>query len=638
MKIGGVDFPRPLLEALQKGHLVVFAGAGVSMGPPAKLPDFKRLAGQLATDTGHPRKKGEPVDRFLGRLKIKGVEVHQQVAKILQRDGLEPTDLHRNLLRLYGPPDGVRIATTNFDLLFEQSAAELFPSATPRVFQAPALPLGSRFRGIVHLHGSVDEPDEMVLTHLDFGHAYLTESDGWARRFLVDLFANNTVLFVGYSHNDTIMTYLTPSLPPAGDHWRFALIGERRKERDHWHRMGVVPIEFPQEDADDFSGLDIVVDKLAKHAQRTILEWRQLISTVAGGRPPIVDDENASIVNHAMSAPELTRFFTEAAKRPEWIEWLRQQGHLDCLFTYGETTQQVAELALWLAEEFAIAHPDAVLALLEQYRGNISVKLWHQLARSVGNREASTLMDTATVSKWVHFLTTSMPPRVHEYTIEFLSELAETSSRLGALQSLLQLYDAMAKPSHEVRPIQEYSNYATKYQHYLKEFWNKSLQPNLEHMAWTLLERTTERLAERYSSAAAWATLYQGIDPDSFGRSAIEPHRQDEHNQGSVNTLIDIARECLEWLAANDPEYVGSWCNRFSSSEVPLLRRLAIHAMSTRDDLSPDHKINWLLERCDLNELAARHEIFQAAKAAYPQASPHRRADFIEAVSGGPST
>ncbi|MGR5939314.1 SIR2 family protein [Bacillus pacificus] len=33
-------------------------------------------------------------------------------------------------------------------------------------------------------------------------------TEGWARRFLVDLFSNYTVLFVGYSHNDPVMKYL----------------------------------------------------------------------------------------------------------------------------------------------------------------------------------------------------------------------------------------------------------------------------------------------------------------------------------------------------------------------------------------------------------------------------------------------
>jgi hypothetical protein len=36
----------------------------------------------------------------------------------------------------------------------------------------------------------------MVLTDADFGRGYLVE--GWARRFLVELFRHCTVLFVGY--------------------------------------------------------------------------------------------------------------------------------------------------------------------------------------------------------------------------------------------------------------------------------------------------------------------------------------------------------------------------------------------------------------------------------------------------------
>ena len=211
MKIAGVDFPEPLLNALRDSRIVIFAGAGVSMGPPANLPDFGRLAEQVAQGTGLSIENGEAEDRFLGRLKDRGTDVHRIAANILQLGGPQPTDLHCSLVRLYGVPEDLRIVTTNFDPLFEQVAAVLFHAA-PNVFQGPALPLGNRFRGIVHLHGSVYEPDDMVLTHRDFGRAYLTEANGWASRFLVDLFTNDTVLFVGYSHNDTIMTYLTPSL------------------------------------------------------------------------------------------------------------------------------------------------------------------------------------------------------------------------------------------------------------------------------------------------------------------------------------------------------------------------------------------------------------------------------------------
>ena len=127
----------------------------------------------------------------MSRLKDNGTDVHQRATELLQANGPEPTELHRNLLRLSKTPENVRIVTTNFDLLFEQATESLFNPA-PKVFLSPALPYGRRFQGIAHTHGSLNEPGEMVLTSRDFGRAYLTEGDGWARRFLVDLFASHT--------------------------------------------------------------------------------------------------------------------------------------------------------------------------------------------------------------------------------------------------------------------------------------------------------------------------------------------------------------------------------------------------------------------------------------------------------------
>ena len=51
MRISGIDFPKSLLDALRDGNLVVFAGAGVSMGEPSGLPDFSKLAMTVAAGT-----------------------------------------------------------------------------------------------------------------------------------------------------------------------------------------------------------------------------------------------------------------------------------------------------------------------------------------------------------------------------------------------------------------------------------------------------------------------------------------------------------------------------------------------------------------------------------------------------------
>jgi hypothetical protein len=209
MKIAGIELPELLLASLRDGRLVIFAGAGVSIGPPAHLPDFKRLTELIAAGTGEAIQDGEPEDRFLGRLRFDGVDVHSRAAEILSRDEPSPTSLHRDLLRLYPDIDQVRVVTTNFDLLFEKAAQET--QGSPDRYVAPALPLGDKFRGIVHVHGAVSRPEQMVLTDADFGRAYLTE--GWARRFLVNLFRHFTVLFIGYRHSDTIVNYLGRALP-----------------------------------------------------------------------------------------------------------------------------------------------------------------------------------------------------------------------------------------------------------------------------------------------------------------------------------------------------------------------------------------------------------------------------------------
>ena len=59
---------------------------------------------------------------------------------------------------------------------------------------------------------------------------------------------------------------------------------------------------------------------------------------------------------------------------------------------------------------------------------------------------------------------------------------------------------------------------------------------------------------------------------------------------------------------------------------------MAIHTLTELTSLSAEEKIFWLLERCDVNEPAAKHEIFRAARNAYPHASQELRDAFTQAV------
>jgi NAD-dependent SIR2 family protein deacetylase len=112
------SIPDELERARANGELVIFAGAGVSISPPANLPSFLELAKQIA----EPRVQCSPeyaraLDRYLGRAAREGVDVQSRARHLLANGG-KHTPLHENLLALFGDPQTVRLVTTNFDTHF----------------------------------------------------------------------------------------------------------------------------------------------------------------------------------------------------------------------------------------------------------------------------------------------------------------------------------------------------------------------------------------------------------------------------------------------------------------------------------------------------------------------------------------
>ena len=645
MKIPNIDFPKPLLNALRDGKLVVFAGAGVSMSEPACLPNFEELANRIAQGTGKTLQNEEP-DHFLGRLQHDGVNVHVRAAEELSKPDLKATELHRNLLRLYSNAGQVRVVTTNFDLLFEQAAKDDFGSQ-PEVFQAPALPSGTRFKGIVHVHGSVSHSDEMVITDADFGRAYLTE--GWARRFLVDLFRSFTVLFVGYSHDDTIMNYLARALPVGETthiadeaNRRFVLIGETDGDADRWRLLGIKPISYPQTDGHDYSALYKGVRHIADHVRRSVLDWQREITAIAK-KPPPPDEETADIIEDALGDTTKTRFFIKAASDPKWIDWLDQRGLLKALFGDGTLSERDQVLSWWLAENFACDHADKLFLLIGKHNMHLNPYFWNDLVWTIVEEKPP--LDKDILSRWISLLldTAPMPESTDD---DLLYRIGKFCIKHGMLDNLLQVFDTMAGSRLLIkegfkRPDEEDDNESSPvdvelpligedYQ-FLLELWTDGLKSKLSQIAESLLEIVIRRLKERYLTLHAWQKAKREWDSESYSRSAIEPHEQNGYSK-PVYVLIDVARDCLEWLASNQVETATGWCERLVGSDAPLLRRLAVHGISKRDDLTADEKIDWLLTHIGLHDWCAHHEIFVAVREAYPKARSERRKALIKDV------
>ncbi len=646
MKFGSVDIPNSLLDDLHNNKVVLFAGAGVSKGEPARLPGFESLTNKIARGTGETKRKSENFEQFLGRLHDRDVRVHNLAKAELSREDLKPTPLHKNLLRLYRRDQSIRLVTTNFDLLFEQAAKEMF-GKTPEVFHAPMLPYGHQLNGIIHIHGSISYPDQMVLTDRDFGRAYLREAS--TTRFLLDLYDKYTFLFVGYSHRDTVMNYLVRSLPPKAYSSHYALVADSEDaDRQHWGSLEIEMIPYPQQNS-DHSELHKAISKLANHVQRGMVGWHREISAIASRPPHELNEEEGGIIAHALEDETKTRFFTRSASPPEWIEWLDEHRHLARLFGNVQLRESDKILSRWLAS-FVFEHAHSLFLLISKHNTRIHPTFWNHIAQTIGiDNESSP--DPTILSRWVSLLLSTAPEEgetssgSYVFTCDCLASIAQRCISHQMINELLLLFSAMIQsrfliienpylPSDVVERDLQINVELPLVCDYdeLRGLWEDGLRPNLStKVAMALLERAIWSLENQYFFQHTWGRATRSQEHASLRRAAIEWHEQNVGGH-DIDVVIDAARDCLEWLATHKPEVSAQWCSRLVVSDAPLLRRLAVHSLSKRKDLNSEEKLPWLLEHTDLHDYAIHHEVYQAVYRAYPEAGADCRRTLIETV------
>ena len=228
----GPDIPEELIDAHQRGEVVFFCGAGISMNNG--YPSFLKLYYDLCEyfDFDEDEYLQESISNEYAPLEIKlnslannvqgGItQVKKRIESDFNNVKLEGTlETQKAILKLSCNKDNyLHLITTNFDSLFSDAAKKI-KSELPQLseYYPPFLPLsyGTKWNGIVYLHGNLDNSsklsnyDSIILTSSDFGKAYLTE--GWATNFMKYVFSKYKVCFIGYSLKDQIFSYLMDSI------------------------------------------------------------------------------------------------------------------------------------------------------------------------------------------------------------------------------------------------------------------------------------------------------------------------------------------------------------------------------------------------------------------------------------------
>lgn len=631
MWIRDVDFPEALIEAHRAAKLVIFIGAGASRDAPSDLPDFRTLAADIAADAQVAVIDGElqQPDVLLGRLADQQVDVHRRLAARIGVPSSKPNRLHEAIVQLAAARPPMRIVTTNYDRHLSSVLAARGIEVVE--YMGPALPMGDQFTGLVYLHGSLQqEHRQLVVTDGDFGRAYLR--DAWAARFLERMFATYTVLFVGYSHGDVVMRYLARALGRGAP--RYALTSS--PDAPDWRQLGIHPVGYQVVDGSHAALVD-AIEGWASWASMGLLDHRQWVARLVSAPPSQVPEE-ASYLESLIVDGEKVRLFAELARGEEWLSWAAAQPEFRRLFDpTAPSTDCTQTLAYWFAEQFVMVEEltAAALAVVRDAGGRLGLPVWSAIGHQLHKRDDPR---PEWLGPWLALLIQNAPETGQEWL-----DYALVASRWPADRTIaLLLFDHLTEPLVGLQPsfgLGETPRFDVRLrgdEHWLRQAWQTLFLPNVAEAASAVLAIVDRHLRRAHQLLIAAGSAGPGWDPVSFSRSAIDPHPQDEMIRERVNVLIDAARDCLEALLDTGDDLGVAYLNNWARSEVPMLRRLAVHGWVHRTDVDSTAKIVWLRDKGWLFDHQLRHEVFRLIEAALPAASESVADALVSDVVAGP--
>ncbi|MGG0240359.1 DUF4020 domain-containing protein [Bacillus rhizoplanae] len=624
-----VEIPDELFDKLEQGKLVVFVGAGVSMKGNSNLPNFDDLVDYIANALYvEKREENEPHDYYLGKI-AKTKDVHQIAKNLVHVDYSKPNPLHNSILQLFAVDENVRIVTTNFDqhftTLLEESKRKV------NIYYAPALPTGRAFKGLAYIHGNVEqEKENLILTDGDFGRAYLTE--GWARRFLVDLFSNYTVLFIGYSHNDPVMKYLATGLPPSTRRYAFVAHGENTY---HWEHLGIKPIVYPNE-MQNHQSLAKAVQRWAELMGDNYITKRTRIRDIVTV-PPSLEQEQLSYIKQSVKKIETLRYFVEFARDYEWVEWLEKEGQLRNLFSEeADTSEKDQLLAQWIVDHFLLSHQNELFQLMYKNNSKISALLWNTICTFLVDMEQP--IHTVSFAKWLllllekaktkEFFIGNLPSLLHKCTYPEHKEIMVLLLTCILDEKLkLKRIRQWEQETQDVVELAETNYLSAETFSKMQHIWEVKIKPHLSYFAIPILQIGLEKLQRL---ALKQKTL-QIHDTISESRSAIEPHEQDSQPR-EFSFLINIVRDCMNYICAHDENKANFYIAYMLEFGNTLQKRIAVHSMNHTVFRTQNEKIEWLLQHKLLIEDSCKHEVFQLLKNHYEHASESSKQKVLKNV------
>ena len=612
---------------------------------------------------------------------------------IIQRLSEPPTgklSVHEALIELSRNEKGVRLVTTNFDNRFIEAGLK-----ARDVDAAPKLPIPKPhdWSSLVHLHGRISHSEgaDLVLTASDFGRAYLTEQ--WAARFVTELFREFTVVFVGYSIDDPVMSYMVDALaaePVAGAQFAkaYAFAGcdvtseEKGRTRARWRAKNVEPILYERKD-----GHRLLADTLIEWARirsdpflaRSQIAINEITKMPAGPNDPVVER-----VTWALQDPVAAKALADEPpisdeddfpKLERWLDMFDDRGLLSCRPadtnpTTGDHDATVVRLvdsglqalnprtldqprlhiARWMA---AHLHVPQMLAWVLRNGGHLHSGLRHQVERSLADRKRESPARLRLL--WTVLLSTEPPnPWASSWTSERYEAATSEAERRRIEDEVIESIAPRLLLRRGPAPAMQFRVYAENPPrpiepidacgHLTLVAGERDTRDQVEEILATpsLLTRHAETLTGYLEQALALAeSLAESADDFHPNSSLYRPSiavRDQNHHQEEWAFLIDLARDGYSALAVADRARGDHLLRRWVLSDQPLFRRLALHAL-TENPKSHIRLAERLLvagRRPGVWESELRSEVLRFLRVAGSRLPRSLRVQIVRTIHAGP--
>lgn len=611
MILFGIDFPNQILEAAKNDKLVIFAGAGVSMGDPTCLPNFKTLAEKIADGTGMELGTREDYDKFIGEIEAKGINAHTRAAKILYSYSPKHNILHEGIIELFSDQTKIRIITTNYDHMFESVLDQ--KGSKQSVYNNPFLPSDENFYGIVHLHGNIDDPINMILTDADFGRAYIDKHN--VSDFIRKVFTDKVILFIGYSYKDIIMSYLTRALSEVNTGNRYILTDALNS---NWKFLGLTPILFPDQ---QFDQLNEGVKELGKIATRSLLDWNNYFKKYNNLPPQNISD--ISIIEYCLKDLEISVVLSRNISSSDWLDFLESRGIFDNIFSDSNSIDKFDELwTQWIISSHVGKDDNKLLSLFDKKGNKLSKYFSDSLLRKITFHGHD--IQNEYFQKYILYL--------EKFIIEhwYIRELIKTSGQRKLEILCFQLFKIYFTFSFTLEK-NYYTNSLEFRHHFIGDY----------HIIMDSWQECRDFLLEKYSKEIILFLMnilnelflkYSGFDkvPYPINHLVIENRNGEPFTYKPLNAIEKIIFQSREAIENIDSGFVRFIILLYLQSDCIFLKKIGLKNLRETNTFTENEKYDLFLKYSSYKYSPEKEQAYLLIAKIFNQISKDRKDSFID--------